>query len=405
MTHLDLDHYKYTLPESKIAKFPLSKRDQSKLLFYNQGVVTHHKFPDITSLLPPESLLVFNETRVIPARLTFHKKTGAVIEIMLLNPIAPSTDINIAMSATRKFTWVCMIKNLRKWKQENVLEESITIGNKNIILTARLINKEKQHVQLEWERDGLSFSEILGFTGKVPIPPYLKREPILQDKVRYQTVYSKNKGAVAAPTAGLHFTKKIIDDIAAKNHVTDYITLHVSAGTFQPIQEKDIKSHNMHTESIVINKSNIRNLTNNLGNIIAVGTTSMRTLESIYWFGVKLLLPKEEHFFIDKLIPYNQTRINLPSPVEALHAVNNHMGNMKTKEIHGETQIFIFPGYDFKICNGLITNYHMPGSTLMLLVAAFVGDDWKKIYDEALKSNYRFLSYGDSSFIRPRKPK
>jgi len=405
MALLDLDQYKYTLPESKIAKFPLKKRDQSKLLFYDQGIITHHKFPGITSLLPQESLLVFNETKVIPARLNFYKKTGAAIEIMLLNPIAPSTDINVAMSATKRVNWACMIKNLRKWKQDNVLEESISTGNEDIILTARLIKKEKQYVQFEWERDDLSFSEILSFTGKVPLPPYLKREPIFEDKARYQTVYSKNKGAVAAPTAGLHFTKKIIDDIAANDHITDYITLHVSAGTFQPIQEQDIKRHMMHTESAVIKKSNIRNLINNMGNIVAIGTTSMRTLESIYWFGVKLMCTKEKYFFVEKLFPYNQNRINLPSPIDALHAVNNYMDELKIEEMHGETQIFIFPGYDFKICNGLVTNYHMPESTLMLLVAAFVGDDWKKIYDTALNNEYRFLSYGDSSFLIPSHKK
>jgi S-adenosylmethionine:tRNA ribosyltransferase-isomerase len=252
-----------------------------------------------------------------------------------------------------------------------------------------------------WEPEDRSFAEILGLSGIVPLPPYLKREPVPADKLRYQTIYSKNDGAVAAPTAGLHFTKKIIQEIASKNHTTDYITLHVSAGTFRPIQENDILKHDMHTESIIVSKNNVMNVLASLGNIIAVGTTSVRTLETIYWYGVKLLQRKGEGFFIEKLFPYTYNNNNLPEVHEALEAVIHFMDEKGLEELHGNTQIFIFPGYEFKLCNGLITNYHMPRSTLMLLVAAFVGDDWKRIYDVALATDYRFLSYGDTSLLIP----
>jgi len=401
MDDLNLDNYKYELPESKIARFPLKKRAQSKLLFYNKGQISHHIFTDIGVLLPPKSLLIFNETKVIPARLSFQKKTGAIIEMLLLNPVAPSNDISITMSATNKVIWKCMIKNLRKWNPENLLEACMPSVTHDIQLTARLVDKVKNHIEFEWHNNRFTFSEILDFSGRVPLPPYLKREPILLDKSRYQTVYSKNDGAVAAPTAGLHFTKKIIHEIITKNHLTDYITLHVSAGTFRPIQEDDIKKHNMHRESIIVKRSNIMNLIKNLGRTIAVGTTSMRTLESMYWFGVKLLQTKEKYPFIEKLFPYHHNPNNLPSTKDALHAVLDYMHDMEIEELHGETEIFIFPGYKFRVCNGLLTNYHMPASTLMLLVAAFVGEDWRKIYEVALNVDYRFLSYGDSSLLVP----
>jgi len=401
MASLDLNKYIYELPESRIARFPLEERAQSKLLFFNKGEISHHYFSEISSLLPTHSLLVFNETKVIPARLHFRKTTGASIEIMLLNPVAPSSDINISMSARNKTTWKCMIKNLRRWDPENILETIIHLEKKDIQLTASLVNKEEKHVEFVWDNDRNTFSDILNFSGKVPLPPYLKREPVPLDTPRYQTVYSKNDGAVAAPTAGLHFTKNILKDIMDKNHISDFITLHVSAGTFRPIQVEDIRQHDMHRENIIVKRSNIVNLVNNLGRTIAVGTTSMRTIESMYWFGVKLLEKKEDHLFIEKLYPYDHDRNTLPVTKEALQTVLDYMDEEKIDELHGETEIFIFPGYSFKVCNGLITNYHMPASTLILLVAAFVGDDWKKIYDVALKENYRFLSYGDSSFLIP----
>ncbi len=401
MSALELDEFKYDLPESRIAKFPLDKRDQSKLLHYNKGVISHYQFRDLNKLLPGNSLLVFNETKVIPARLSFFKETGAVIEIMLLNPVLPSLDISISMSSTNSVTWECMVKNMKKWKPGQILIQDIWINDQIINFKARLIDREKIHVELSWDTPDLTFADILEYSGKVPIPPYLKREPVAIDKPRYQTVYSRNKGAVAAPTAGLHFTDEIIREIKEANHNTDYLTLHVSAGTFQPIKEKDVRRHEMHKETILVNISNLRNIMNNLGKIIAVGTTSMRTLESIYWYGVKLLSGDDKSFFIEKLYPYDMPVDKLPTVMESLNAITHHMNKLKIDQIRGETQIFILPGYKFRICRGLITNFHMPGSTLMLLVAAFVGDDWKKIYDEALNNDYRFLSYGDSSFLLP----
>ena len=401
MMDLNLDQYKYDLPESKIARFPLKHRANSKLLFYNKGKISHHSFSDIESLLPRKSLLVFNETKVIPARLNFKKHTGAVVEIMLLNPIAPSEDINIAMSTARKVSWKCMIRNLRKWQQDTTLHTIISLEKEDIQLSARLVDKEEKHVEFQWFSDLYTFSDILNFSGKVPLPSYLKREPVPMDRSRYQTIYSKNDGAVAAPTAGLHFTKKILKEINARGHISDFITLHVSAGTFRPIQVEDIKQHDMHRESIIVNRSNVLNLVNNIGRTIATGTTSMRTLESLYWFGVKVIQKKEDHLFIDKLYPYQHDTCHLPSTRDALIAVGNFMDERNIEEIHGETEIFLFPGYQFRVCDGLITNYHMPASTLMLLVAAFVGIDWRKIYNAALSEDYRFLSYGDSSFLIP----
>jgi S-adenosylmethionine:tRNA ribosyltransferase-isomerase len=401
MMDLNLDLYKYDLPESKIARFPLPHRDHSKLLFYNKGQISHHRFSEIESLFPRKSLLVFNETKVIPARLRFQKSTGAVIEVMLLHPVAPSSEINLAMGTTGKVTWKCMIRNLRRWNPDDILKSTITVEKDAIKLYSRLVDKEEKLVEFMWHNDRYTFSDVLNFSGKVPLPPYLKREPVPLDKTRYQTIYSKNDGAVAAPTAGLHFTRKILRDINTKGHITDFLTLHVSAGTFRPIQVNDIRKHDMHRESILVKRSNVLNLINNIGRTIAIGTTSMRTLESLYWFGVKIIQEHQERLFIEKLYPYPHDNDDLPSTKDALMAVCNLMEEKKIEEIHGETEIFLFPGYRFKVCNGLVTNYHMPASTLMLLVAAFVGNDWKKIYDEALSEDYRFLSYGDSSFLIP----
>ena len=402
MSDLELDKFKYDLPESRIARYPLEKRDLSKLLFYNKGVITHHSFKKISDLLPENSLLVFNETKVIPARLTFFKETGATIEVMLLNPLEPSNDINITMSSQSKVTWECMVKNIKKWKPGQILSTKVSRNDEISEVEARLVNKRKNQVEISWKNPGISFSDILEYSGKVPLPPYLKREPIPLDKPRYQTVYSKNEGAVAAPTAGLHFTEEIINKIKSLKHITDYVTLHVGAGTFQPIKEKDVRKHDMHKETILVTRANIENLINKLGNIVAVGTTSMRTLESLYWYGVKLISGERDLFFIEKLYPYSNFDNDLPAVNKSLQAIIDHMDNLNIDRICGETQIFILPGYQFKICDGLITNYHMPGSTLMLLVAAFVGDDWKKIYNEAMMNDYRFLSYGDSSFLLPK---
>jgi S-adenosylmethionine:tRNA ribosyltransferase-isomerase len=384
---LKLDDFSYDLPDDRIAKHPAANRDDSKLLFYNKGDLSHHSFNNIIDLIPKESLLVFNDTRVIPARIILHKDTGARIEIFLLEPTLPSNVHEEVMASTTTCTWKCLIGNAKKWKPGTKLK------NENIKFTATRIGEEQ--VEFKWGND-LSFSELLIEIGKIPLPPYIDREADSSDEERYQNIYAKMKGAVAAPTAGLHFTEKILNKLGKKGVQIDYLTLHVSAGTFQPIKVDKIEEHPMHNEQIWITQENIGHIlkTNHL---IAVGTTTMRTIESVYWYGVKLLGGDQE-FFIQKEDPYSLQPV---SKEEALWAVLNHMEHLGLTKLGGFTEIFIYPGYDFKLCNGLITNYHLPGSTLMLLVAAFIGEDWRNVYEEALNKDYRFLSYGDSSFLVP----
>jgi S-adenosylmethionine:tRNA ribosyltransferase-isomerase len=334
------------------------------------------------------SLFVLNDTKVIPARVIFRKETGARIEIFLLEPELPSQVMDVVMSARHTCTWNCLIGNAKKWKIGTAL--SIVIGGAEI--TARRLDDNK--VKFAWNTDD-TWSELLAQLGKVPLPPYIERSANKNDETRYQTVYSKHEGAVAAPTAGLHFTDEVIKRLE-KKHQLDYLTLHVSAGTFQPIKT-NATNHPMHREQMLITKSNIENLLKN-EQVIAIGTTSLRTIESLYWYGVRILNGLEE-FFIPKLSPYVQHK-NTPSKSQALQAVLDQMALNKTNSIIGYTEIFIFPSYDFRIVKGLITNFHMPGTTLMMLVAAFVGQDWKKVYSEAMANDYRFLSYGDSSYLQ-----
>ncbi|MGK7389454.1 MAG: S-adenosylmethionine:tRNA ribosyltransferase-isomerase [Candidatus Cyclobacteriaceae bacterium M2_1C_046] len=394
---LNLEDFKYELPEEKIAQHPLKERSASKLLHYNKGAISHKIFREITDLLPHNSQLIFNNTRVIPARLFFTKSTGAIIEIFLLEPLKPFHQREKAMEAVSPVEWRCMIRNLKKWKED---ELSITIAQFDVTLYARLIDRENQIVQLSWKPSHYSFAEIVESAGKIPLPPYMKREATEEDQVSYQTVYANQKGAVAAPTAGLHFTPEILNELKSKGIKHDYLTLHVSAGTFQPIKEEDVHKHKMHEEEIVIKKGNLQFLLANKGPVIPVGTTSMRTLESLYWFGVKLISDPEASFFIPQMYPY-QEHADLPPKKESLERVLKHLEENQLDNIIGSTEIFIYPGYTFRICEGLITNFHLPGSTLILLIAALVGDDWKKIYEEALKNDYRFLSYGDSSLLIP----
>ena len=384
---LNLEDFIYDLPDSQVAKHPLSERADSKLLTYFGGSISHHEFNDIDRLIPEDSLLVFNDTKVIPARVVMFKGTGARIEIFLLEPLLPSSVHEEVMSSKTTCTWKCMIGNAKKWKIDSSLQFSE--------LDLKAIRISDNEVRFDWT-SSLTFAEILSEIGKIPLPPYINREVEDEDKDRYQTVYSKFEGAVAAPTAGLHFTKEVIKRIRDRGVKTDYVTLHVSAGTFQPIKSLKIKEHPMHNEQILICKANILNLLN-AKKVIAVGTTSMRTLESLYWFGTKLIHGNTE-FFISKDDPYKLKPVTLR---DSLSATVDYLDQRGLERIVGQTEIFIYPGYKFRICNGLITNYHLPGSTLILLVAAFVGEDWRKIYDQALKRNYRFLSYGDSSLLLP----
>jgi S-adenosylmethionine:tRNA ribosyltransferase-isomerase len=294
-----------------------------------------------------------------------------------------------------------MIGNLKKWKDKDILKREVEVNGKTVILNAELKNRGAGEVVFSWDDPQTTFAEILESAGEVPLPPYLNRKATHEDKPRYQTVYSKNQGAVAAPTAGLHFTNDVLKEMENKGIRKEYLTLHVSAGTFQPVKHENVVDHPMHSEVVIIKKETIRSLLNFNGKIIAVGTTSMRSLESLYWFGVKLHLNKGSLFKIDKLDPYQIPPIPLPSKMEAFEEILNYMVTNDLNQLNGSTEIFIMPGYQFKICEGLITNFHLPKSTLILLIAAFVGENWRKIYKEALNENYRFLSYGDSSFLMP----
>ncbi|MEP1033748.1 S-adenosylmethionine:tRNA ribosyltransferase-isomerase [Ekhidna sp.] len=384
---LKLDDFLFELPEDRIAKHPPKERADSKLLYYNQENISHHEFKSIASLIPDQSLLVFNDTKVIPARIIMHKESGARIEIFLLEPLLPSKVHEEVMSSSSECTWKCMIGNAKKWKTGTSLHLSS--------LDLEAIRTANDEVTFRWDPN-LTFSDLLTEIGKIPLPPYINREVEEADEDRYQTVYSKMKGAVAAPTAGLHFTTEIIEAVKANGIQTDYLTLHVSAGTFQPIKSENIADHPMHNEQIWVSKQNIENLIN-AKKVIAVGTTSMRTMESIYWFGVKLLEGKSD-FSIEKDDPYI---FKARDRTDVLCAVLSHMKQTGKEKIGGQTEIFIYPGYKFQICDGLVTNYHLPGSTLILLVASFIGSDWRKVYQSALENDYRFLSYGDSSLLLP----
>ncbi|WP_394330280.1 S-adenosylmethionine:tRNA ribosyltransferase-isomerase [Roseivirga echinicomitans] len=396
---INLSDYTYSLPDERIAKYPLDKRDLSKLLHYHKGVIEHKKFKEIEELIPDHSTLFFNNTKVIPARLIFHKSTGAQIEIFLLKPISPSPILSVVMEERETVIWECMIGNFKKWKDDIPLMRDLILGDKNIILQASIHDREKRQIKFSWNDDSISFSEIVEASGKVPLPPYLNRQPEEDDKPRYQTVYSAHDGAVAAPTAGLHFTPEILKSLADRGIKESFLTLHVSAGTFQPIKTENILEHPMHSEQMVVDRQSIQSVVEAQNSIIAIGTTSMRTLESLYWFGVRLM-HGDEGFAIEKLEPYQSQQKAARS--EAFSAILEWMDRNNLNQIIGTTEIFIFPGYQFRVCDGLITNFHQPGSTLILLVAAFIGEDWRKVYHEADINGYRFLSYGDSSFLLPK---
>lgn len=389
----EIEEYNYELPEERIAKFPLDQRSKSKLLVWEKGKISHTVFDQATEHIPADSLLVFNDTKVIAARLLFQKTTGAHIEIFLLHPEQPTRDIAESMTLKNSSVWTCMIGNKKKWKEGSLINK---IGD--IIITASYQNREKNLIKFEWT-GGEIFADIINKAGETPLPPYLKRKPVDIDTNRYQTVYSKNNGAVAAPTAGLHFTNPILDKIKNKNIGVEYVTLHVSAGTFKPVEAKDYREHDMHCEQIVIKKTNIDNLLKNHDRIITVGTTSLRILESLYWYGVMLSVNKKATFFIDKNLPYNPEYRKDLSFKDALVQISNFLKKNKMDELHGETEIFIYPGYKIRTAKGLFTNFHLPKSTLLLLISNFTDRAWKEIYKDALANDYRFLSYGDSSLL------
>lgn len=395
-----LSKYLYSLPDERIAKHPLPDRTASKLLVYKDQTITDKVFKDVAEVVPKGAELFFNNTKVIRARLIFFKATGARIEIFLTDPVSPSSDFQITLGSQKACTWKCMIGNAKKWKDDHILDHELVIDGEEVTVHARLENREEHLVTFTWE-EPVSFSAIVESMGTVPLPPYLNREAQPEDVQRYQTIFSKLDGAVAAPTAGLHFTDQTLSELKSSGCNVNYLTLHVSAGTFQPIKTDDFTEHRMHVEKIIITRDNLKSLLAPDRKVIAVGTTAMRTLESVYWYGVKLLENDQAPFLIEKMVPYSLPAEQLPSTHSALKAVLDKMTVAKVDALHGETEIFIFPGYTFKVCTGLFTNFHLPGSTLILLVSAFIGEDWRTIYEHALKQDYRFLSYGDTSLLLP----
>ena len=397
LPEINLSDYSYSLPDDRIAQHPLTNRDESKLLLYSAGTIAHHQFHQLGDYLPKNTTLVFNNTKVIPARIFFEKDTGAIIEVLLLNPLKPSTDLNLAMLAKNSSQWNCMIGNLKRWKKGMSLQRNLLVNGEEITLIANRV--EDNQVVFTWDSDRLTFVDLVENVGQVPLPPYMKRKAHKQDQQRYQTVYSVSNGAVAAPTAGLHFTDSILASLESQGVTKEFITLHVGAGTFLPIKANKVVDHPMHKEQISISISNLDGFID-AERLVAVGTTSLRTLESLYWYGVKLINGQSSVFKIDKLFPY-QNHESLPDFKTALRAVRQYMEAKQLPSITGNTEIFIFPSYRIRSCQGLITNFHLPSSTLILLVAAFIGEDWRKVYQSALNNQYRFLSYGDSSLLLP----
>ena len=400
--HIKISEFNYPLPDERIAKFPLSNRDESKLLVYRQGEVSEDRFTSLPDYLEPGEMMVFNNTKVIQARLHFRKETGALIEVFCLEPIAPN-DYVLSFQQTKKCSWLCMVGNLKKWK-EGTLKREVEVKGKTITLSAtRGECRGTSHwIDFEWDDDSLTFADVLEAVGELPIPPYLNRETQESDKQTYQTVYSKIKGSVAAPTAGLHFTERVLKALDEKGIDREELTLHVGAGTFKPVKSEEIEGHEMHTEYISVNKGTIEKLIAHGGKTIAVGTTSVRTLESLYYIGILIHLNPEanqEELHVKQWMPYEPHPAL--TPVESLQNILDYLNRNNMEALHTSTQIIIAPGYEYKIVKKIVTNFHQPQSTLLLLVSAFVKGDWKKIYNYALSHDFRFLSYGDSSLLIP----
>lgn len=400
--HIHISDYSYPLPDERIAKFPLPVRDQSKLLVYRHGEISETIFTSLPEYIEPGQLMIFNNTKVIQARLHFRKETGALIEIFCLEPIQPN-DYALNFQQTSHSAWLCMIGNLKKWK-EGSLHKKMTVKGKDIVLTAtRGECRGTSHwIDFNWNNPEVTFADILEVFGELPIPPYLNRETQESDKETYQTIYSKIKGSVAAPTAGLHFTERVLQDLRNKGVVLEEVTLHVGAGTFKPVKSEEIEGHEMHTEYISVNRSTIEKLIAHHGEAVAVGTTSVRTLESLYYIGCTIghnLDANQEDLHVKQWQPY-ETSPKLTA-TEALRNILDYMNRHNLDALHTSTQIIIAPGYEYHIVKRIVTNFHQPQSTLLLLVSAFVKGDWKRIYDYALSHDFRFLSYGDSSLLIP----
>ena len=411
--HIRISDYNYPLPDERIAKVPIARRDHSKLLVYRHGEVSDDVFYHLPEYLPKGALMVFNNTKVIQARMHFRKDTGALIEVFLLEPAEPS-DYELMFQTTGRCSWYCLVGNLKKWK-EGTLTRELRIGDLELRVSATRgpIHGTSHRIDFSWEiisnpspltphPSKISFAEIIDAMGELPIPPYLNRETQESDKTTYQTVYSKIKGSVAAPTAGLHFTPEVLADLDAHGIEREELTLHVGAGTFKPVKSEEIEGHEMHTEYISVRRDTIRKLLEHGGEAIAVGTTSVRTLESLYYMGLKVMQNpdlSEEQLHVAQWEPYSVFKE--ATAVSSLKCLLDWMTSHGLEVLHSSTQIIIAPGYDYKIVKMLVTNFHQPQSTLLLLVSAFVKGDWHKIYDYALAHDFRFLSYGDSSLLIP----
>lgn len=405
---LRIADYTYVLPEGRIALHPAPGRDTSKLLVYREGGCSERVFKNIAEELPADSLLVFNDTRVIQARILFIGEKDT-IEVFCLEPVEPSPLIELSMGATNSTVWRCLIGNNKRWKDLPQVA-MFNDGTDKVKLTAEKLRKEDDAfiVKFTWDPPQLSFARVLEIGGRTPLPPYIKRDAEVDDKELYQTIYARAHGSVAAPTAGLHFTPAVFDSLDNKKIQRAYVTLHVGAGTFKPVKVEYLKEHEMHAEQVHVTRELVENLLNYVGikPVIAVGTTSMRTLESLYWFGIKLRYADTDEALeidIDQWDPYEINRSLLVEPRKALESILAYMKANKLNAIHGKTRLLIAPGYNFKIVDGIITNFHQPQSTLLLLIAALIGNDWRKVYEYALEHDFRFLSYGDSSLLL--KPK
>jgi S-adenosylmethionine:tRNA ribosyltransferase-isomerase len=400
--HIQISDYSYPLPDERIAKFPIAERDHSKLLVYNRGEVGEDVFYRLPEYLPEGALMVFNNTKVIQARMHFRKETGALIEVFLLEPAEPA-DYELMFQTAGHCSWFCLVGNLKKWK-EGALCREFDINGQHLTLTAARKGEHKtsHRIDFDWDNPRVSFAEILEAVGELPIPPYLNRATQESDKKTYQTVYSKIKGSVAAPTAGLHFTDNVLEALDQRGIDREELTLHVGAGTFKPVKSDEIEGHEMHTEYICVRRQTLEKLIRHGCAAIAVGTTSVRTLESLYYIGQKLQgHPElaEEQLHVNQWEPYETS--NEITPAAAIRNIIDWLELNGLNALHSSTQIIIAPGYEYKIVKMLITNFHQPQSTLLLLVSAFVKGDWRRIYDYALGHEFRFLSYGDSSLLIP----
>ena len=400
--HVRMEDYDYPLPDERIAKFPLKERDHSKMLVFSHGNIREDRFYDLPGYIDEGELLLFNNTKVIQARLHFHKATGALIEVFCLEPLEPE-DYALSFQSTPHCAWLCMVGNLKKWK-EGTLSRTMAVGGKEVTLEA--VRGEcrgtSYRVDFRWDDASMTFADILEHFGELPIPPYLNRETQESDKVTYQTVYSKVKGSVAAPTAGLHFTPAVLGALQAKGVTLGVLTLHVGAGTFRPVKSEEIDGHVMHTEYISVHRRTIETLLAHGGRCVAVGTTSVRTLESLYHIGAMLHAhpdATEEQLHVGQWQPYEQP--SDLSSAEALSAVRDYLDRHQLETLDTSTQIIIVPGYRYRIVKAMVTNFHQPKSTLLLLVSAFIGDAWRDVYGYALDHDFRFLSYGDSSLLFP----